>query len=179
MSKWDKLNAENSLTTDAKLTRAVQHVIDMTDESTKDKVFILKAVFGDDKFDAVVELFGLPERVMGVAYIDDRPVMLGDCPCHGQHCRAAWGWEYKATDLSWTGHAGHEWMEPCASMPCTDFDPLTGESSPPPQYTMSKENLYRFRRKEWGDVDKEDLAMFMSANLAISEGRETKDWKVD
>ena len=186
--EW-KLNAENTKTKDGKLTRAVENIIDLSEFSIDERNEILTEAFmvqdeqnGNQWVDAhavVRENFGEPTRVLGIAFVDARPIMLGDCPCRGASCRAAWGWIYTGRDLNMTGHRGSLKAEPCAYMPKTIFSPATGEWLTQAPYGMNPEEYYRFQRKEWGDVDKAGLADFMAANLAIAENRQTKHWRLD
>lgn len=171
-----KLNAENRETKDGKLTRAVQEIIDCDDDNRMD---ILADKFGAEVMAVIIEQFGMPDRVQGVAMIDGRAVMLGDCPCKGEKCRAAWGWEWVARDLNMSGHRGSLKAEPCKDFERTLFNTTLGEFQYRAPYGMDAEQFYRFQRNEWGDVDKAGLRDFMSANLAIAEGRKSKHWRVD
>lgn len=176
MTEW-KLNAQNK-STDTGLTRAVQEVIDLDDNN---RIEVLGRTFGEAELQASIEIAGSPDRVMGVAIMDGRPVMLGDCPCKGAHCRAAWGWTWKANDLNMTGHRGSLEAKPCESFTPTIFNPAIGEFQYAAPYGMDAEQFYRFQRKEWGDVDKLGLANFMAANIASAESKSGKsgDWVVD
>ena len=186
--EW-KLNAENKETTDGKLTRAVENIIDLSEFSIDERNEILTEVGmvqdeqnGNQWVDShavVREHFGEPTRVLGIAFVDGRSVMLGDCPCRGASCRGAWGWTYKARDLNMSGHRGSLKAEPCESMPKRVFVPTTGEWMVEAPYGMNPEEFYRFQREEWGDVDEKGLADFMSANLAIAENKQNKHWRLD
>jgi len=174
--EW-KLNAENRATQDGELTRAVQQVIDLNDENRMD---ILMDKFGAEALNIVIEIYGEPTRVMGIAMLDGRAVMLGDCACMGAKCRANWGWVWKARDLDMTGHRGSLKAVPCEDAQATIFDPSVGMLYPAP-YGQDPEQFYRFQRPHWGDVDKIGLANFMNANVSTAEiGRGTGgDWVVD
>jgi len=186
--EW-KLNAQNQETKDGKLTRAVENIIDLSEFNIDERNEILTEAFmvqdeqnGNQWVDthAVVrEHFGEPTRVLGIAYVDGRPIMLGDCPCRGASCRGAWGWVYETRDLNMSGHRGSLKAQPCDSMPKRIFVPTTGEWMVEAPYGMNPEEHYRFQRDEWGDVDKVGLADFMAANLAISENRQTDNWRLD
>lgn len=174
--EW-KLNAENRATKDGELTREVQQVIDLNDENRMD---ILMDKFGAEALGLVIEMFGEPTRVKGVAMVDGRAVMLGDCACMGAKCRANWGWVWKARDLDMTGHRGSLKAVPCEDATPTIFDPNHGMLYPAP-YGQNPEEFYRFQRPHWGDTDKIGLENFMNANVATTEGgrRSGGDWVVD
>lgn len=189
--EW-KLNAENRDTKaseeeQGRLTRSVGQIIDLSDETIEDRVMILTEAFmvqdddGEwvDAYSVIRDMFGEPTRVLGIAYVDGRPIMLGDCPCRGASCRGAWGWSYATRDLNMSGHRGSLVAQPCGLMPKRTFVPTTGEFMTEAPYGMNPEEYYRFQREEWGDVDEKGLADFMSANLAIAENRQNKHWKVD
>tara|TARA_R110002012_G_scaffold33393_3_gene97860 strand:- start:7687 stop:8367 length:681 start_codon:yes stop_codon:yes gene_type:complete len=176
MTEW-KLNDENRATADGSLTRAVQEVIDLDDDNRMD---ILADILGAEALAMGIEVAGMPDRVMGIAMLDGRPVMLGDCPCKGAHCRAAWGWTWSANDLNMTGHRGSMEVKPCKSFKATIFEPATGEMLYAAPYGMNPDEYYRFQRKEWGDVDKIGMANFMNANISTTEGkRQAADWQRD
>ena len=105
--------------------------------------------------------------------------MLGDCPCKGSKCRAAWGAVWVARDLDMVGHRGSLKTQPCESMPATEFDPATGNFLRPVPLGMNPDEWYRYERAHWGDVNKKDLAEFMNASVATGEGRQGGDWVVD
>ena len=169
-----KLNAQNNTTTDG-LTRSVQTEIDLHDDN---RMAELTKHFGEDAVEYLLEHFGEPTRVMGIAVIDDRPVMLGDCPCKGGGCRAAWGWVYNARDLNMQGHRGSLTASPCPHAIASIFDATTGEMIHPAPYGQNAEQFYRFQKEEWGDVDKIGLQNFMQANLATTENK-NNSWRVD
>ena len=174
--EW-KLNAQNSSTKDEKLTRAVQEVIDLNDENRMD---ILADHFGAEALNHLIEIYGEPTRAMGLAMIDGRAVILGDCACRGANCRAAWGWKWNAHDLDMTGHRGSLWAEPCSSAKPTLFDPNNGMMYAAP-WGMDPQEFYRYQRKDWGDTDKIGLQNFMNANVASAENKKyhNGDWVVD
>lgn len=175
--EW-KLNAsaKTVTTSDEVLTHAVEEIIDLDDNNRMD---VLMDKFGAEALNCVIELYGEPTRVMGIAMLDGRAIMLGDCPCMGAHCRAAWGWEWKARDLDMTGHRGSLKANPCMDAKATIFDPTVGMLYPAP-YGQDPEEFYRFQRPHWGDADKIGLANFMNANVATTEGRGVSgDWVVD
>jgi len=174
--QW-KLNAQNQQTKDGELTRAVQEIIELNDDN---RMEILMDKFGAEALNIVIEIYGEPTRVMGIAMLDGRPVMLGDCACGGSSCRANWGWVWKARDLDMTGHRGSLKAVPCEHASATIFDPNVGMLYPAP-YGQDPEEFYRFQRPHWGDVDKIGLQNFMNANVASAEqGRRTGgDWVVD
>ncbi len=175
------LNAQNkeARTNDGeKLTRAIQQVIDVDDT---DRNQVLAEHVGADALLALATLYGADplKRVQAIALMDERPVMLGDCPCKGSKCRAAWGAVWVARDLDMTGHRGSLKAEPCPSMPATEFDPTTGKFLRPVPLGMNPDEWYRYERAHWGDANKEDLAEFMNASVASGEGRQAGDWVVD
>lgn len=174
------LNAQNTetKTDDEELTRAVQQVIDVDDT---DRDAVLAEHMGADALTALATLYGEEpiQRVQGIALMDGRPVMLGDCPCKGSNCRAAWGAVWKARDLDMTGHRGSLKTEPCGHMPATKFDPTTGKFLRPVPLGMNPDEWYRYERAHWGDADKKDLAEFMNASVASGEGKKSGDWVVD
>ena len=186
--EWKLNDQKKEITVEGEtLTQTVGEIIDLSDETIEDRVMILTEAFtvqdddGEwvDAYSVIRDMFGEPTRVLGIAYIDGRPIMLGDCPCRGEHCRGAWGWSYAARDLNMSGHRGSLVANPCSSMPKRTFVPTTGEFMTEAPYGMNPEEYYRFQREEWGDVDDKGLADFMSANLAIAENRTNKHWKVD
>lgn len=179
------LNAQNTETEHdgEKLTRAVQQVIDVDDT---DRDAVLAEQFPPESLEGqslkvVVELYGAEplKRVQAIALMDGRPVLLGDCPCKGSKCRAAWGAVWNARDLDMTGHRGSLKTTPCDSMPATKFDPTTGKFLRPAPFGMNPDEWYRYERAHWGDADKKDLAEFMNASVASGEGRKSGDWVVD
>lgn len=182
------LNAQNKETTsgDEKLTRAVQQVIDVDDT---DRDAVLAEHFPPESLEGqavkvVVELYGADplKRVQAIAYMDGRPVLLGDCPCKGEKCRAAWGAVWNTRDLDMVGHRGSMKTTPCPSMPATEFDPATGKFLRPVPLGMNPDEWYRYERAHWGDANKADLANFMNANVASAEnnkGYHAGDWVVD
>lgn len=169
-----KLNASNRETKNG-LTRSVQEVIEVNDEN---RMQLLTEHLGEVTLEFLIQEFGEPTRVTGIAMIDGRAVPLGDCECMGEHCRANWGWVWKTKDLDMVGHRGSLWAEPCKSFKATIYDANTGEFAYAAPWGMAQEQFYRFQRKEWGDVDKLGLQNFMSANLATAENRQNS-WKVD
>lgn len=174
------LNAQNQKATHdgEELTRAVQHIIDVDDEDRDD---VLLEWFGQAEIVAIATLYGEEpiQRVQGIAFVDGRPIMLGDCPCKGSNCRAAWGVEWVARDLDMVGHRGSLKAQPCQSMPATLFDPATGKFLRPVPLGMNPDEWYRYERAHWGDANKEDLANFMNASVATSEEKQSGDWVVD
>ncbi len=177
------LNAQNKETTSdgEELTRAVQQVIDV-DNTDRDAV--LAEHMGADALTALATLYGEEpiQRVQGIAFVDGRPIMLGDCPCKGEKCRAAWGVSWVARDLDMVGHRGSLKSQPCESMPATEFDPATGKFLRPVPLGMNPDEWYRYERAHWGDANKADLANFMNANVASAEnnkGYHAGDWVVD
>ena len=174
--EW-KLNAQDVSTKDGELTRSVQEVIDLNDENRMD---VLADHFGAEALNHLIEMYGEPTRAMGLAMVDGRAIILGDCACRGAKCRAAWGWVWNARDLNMHGHRGSLWAKPCESAVATVFTPENGFMFPAP-WGMDEEEFYRFQRKDWGDVDKIGLQNFMDANVASAEqGRRTGgDWVVD
>jgi hypothetical protein len=182
-SQQAKIIGQNNET----LTHKVSQIIELSDETIADRVMILTEAMmiqdqdGEwvDAYAIIRDMFGEPTRVLGIAYMDGRAIMLGDCPCRGADCRSAWGWVHNSRDLNMTGHRGSQISTPCPSMPKRTFVPTTGEFMTEAPYGMNPEEYYRYQREEWGDVDKKGLADFMSANLAIAENRKSKYWKVD
>ena len=176
--EW-RLNAEARTVTsnDEVLTQDVQEIIDLNEDNRMD---VLMDKFGAEALGFVIEMYGLPTRVLGIAMLDGRAIMLGDCSCRGADCRAAWGWTWKARDLDMTGHRGSLKAQPCSSAKATVFDPTIGMLYPAP-YGQDPEEFYRFQRPHWGDADKIGLANFMNANVSTTEeGRNGGgDWKVD
>ena len=175
------LNAQNSETetTDGeKLTRAVQQVIDVDDT---DRDAVIAEHFPAEALSVLTELYGEEpiKRVQAIALMDGRPTMLGDCPCKGSTCRAAWGAVWNTRDLDMTGHRGSMKTTPCPSMPATKFDPTTGKFIRPAPLGMNPDEWYRYERAHWGDANKKDLAEFMNASVASGEGRKSGDWVVD
>jgi len=174
-----KLNAQNQETKDGELTRAVQEITELNDEN---RIEVLTDLYGAEALNVLIEMYGEPNRVMGIANIDGRTVMLGDCACGGEHCRANWGWVWKSRDLDMTGHRGSLWAEPCSKAKPTIFDANQGMLYDAP-WGMDREEFYRFQRKDWGDVDKIGLQNFMNANVATAEKRKgmrgAGDWVVD
>lgn len=180
-TEW-KLNAQNEETKDGEFTRAVEKVITLTDENRNE--MLLEHVF--DGVDFVMEMFveehGDPSVIKGIAFVDERTIMLGGCGCKGEYCRAAWGWIYNARDLSMRGHRGSLWTQLCphGDNLNTQFDEETGRFLRPAPYGMNNEEFYRFQREHWGDVSsKNGLQDFMNANLATAEGQKNNTWKVD
>jgi len=160
------------------LTRAVQQVIDVDDT---DRNQVLAEHVGADALMALATLYGDEpiQRVQGIAFVEGRPIMLGDCPCKGAKCRAAWGAVWVARDLDMTGHRGSLKATPCDYMPATRFDPSTGKMHHPVPLGMNPDDWYRYERAHWGDVNKKDLAEFMNASVASGEGKKSGDWVVD
>ena len=174
-----KLNAENRDTKDGDLTRAVQEIIDCNDDNRMD---VLADKFGAEVIALLIESEGEEQinRVQGIAMLDGRPVMLGDCPCKGANCRAAWGAVWTAQDLNMSGHRGSLKTEPCGAMPASRFDAQSGMFLRPVPLGMNPDNWYRFERAHWGDADRVGLANFMNANVATTErGNSSGDWVVD
>ncbi len=177
--EW-KLNDQAKATTynGEELTQAVQQVIDVDDT---DRNQVLAEHMGADALMALAELYG-PEpiqRVQGIALMDGRPIMLGDCPCKGADCRSAWGATWVARDLDMAGHRGSLKAQPCSSMKATRFDPSTGKMHYPVPLGMNPADWYRYERAHWGDANKKDLAEFMNASVASGEGKKIGDWVVD
>ena len=172
------LNAQNQETKHdgEKLTRAVQNIIDLNDDNRLD---VLADAFGAEALAYLIEEHGLPNRVLGVAMIDGRAVMLGDCACRGAKCRASWGWIWNARDLNMSGHRGSLKASPCEDAVASVFTPENGFMYAAP-YGMDAEQFYRFQRPHWGDADKIGLQNFLAANIATAEGRGVSgDWVVD
>ena len=152
-------------------------VEELNDENREEK---MREVYGE-AYDLMVELFGEPHRTTAIAYTQGVPVLMGDCPCEGEKCRAAWGWTWKSRDLNLSGHRGSLWAEVCESMPKTLFLADTGEFTAPPPYAMDPEQFVRFLEMEWGtNISKRDIQLFTSANVASAESRKSYgSWKVD
>ncbi len=153
-------------------------VVELNDENREEK---MREIYGDLTYDYLVEEYGEPHRVTAIVYIEERPILAGDCPCEGEKCRAAWGWTWKSMDLNLSGHRGSLWAEVCKSMPKTVFLPDTGEFTAPPPYAMDAKQFVRFLQQEWGtNISKADIQLFTSANVASAENRKSYgSWKVD
>ena len=115
--EW-KLNTENKKTKDGKLTRKVENIIDLSEFNIDERNEILTEVGmvqdeqnGNQWVDShavIREHFGEPTRVLGIAFVDGRSVMLGDCPCRGAECRGKAPRKLaEGSDKGTTGSCGH------------------------------------------------------------------------
>ena len=166
----------------------LQYKIDGADSivylNDENRIEQLKEHFGETGVNMMIELYGEPTRVGGIAVgtLKDGKVnmmMLGDCPCGGAKCRGAWGWMQKGRDLDMAGHRGSLKSVVCSSFVPRLFDPVLGEMICEAPYGMNQEHFYRFQRAHWGDASKQGLRDFLASNLAIAEGKTKSSWTPD
>lgn len=174
-NQWN-LNAQNRKTGDGKLTREVQFVLDVNDDN-REHMFRTYCDGDWDEFESKPDDYGTGHhRIQGLAFMDHLVIPLGDCPCKGSKCRAAWGWVYDARDLNMRGHRGSLTAAPCESMP-TQFNPATGEQTTPPPMGVAPARWDMFQRQQWGETA--GLEDFLLANLITAENKTSKHWQLD